>query len=150
MTNKLTLLAVLSVGTMACTATSAPPPSVTKVYDFSVRRLDAPRSPSPTASSSPRSLLRFAIAAMDARLAACASSSAHPAGTIDITTRVVIDRERSAIEGVDVNAFGDAGLAACFRDALLAVDVPSIEVPEPELWTLHTPVIVDANDTATR
>ena len=145
------LLAALSLapslGLAACVAETAEVPE--KIYDLAPRRIDDARKAPPPTDASPKQQIRFLLARALPDVAACLAGTNHPAGTVDVTLSIALDPGGPAsVDGALVEAFGDARLAACIRGALLEADVSSLAAPTTaERWTIHAPLLVDANYT---
>ena len=120
-----------------------------KVYDFAPRRLDEARTVPPPTAASPKQQLRFVLARALPAVAACLAGTNHPAGTVDVTLSIALwPGEPAMVHGARVEAFGDVRLAACIRSALLETDASAIAPPAAaERWTIHAPLLVDANYT---
>ena len=148
-----TLLAALALaphlGCVDPAVEPAPAPVPEKVYDFSPRRLDEPRPAPPPIDASPKTQLRFVLSRALPEVARCLAGTNHPAGTVDITLSIALDPGAPAVvDGALVEAFGDLRLAACIRGALMDADVSALAAPETaERWTIHAPLVVDANYT---
>jgi hypothetical protein len=120
-----------------------------RVYDFSPRRLDTAPVPQPPLGAGAKRQLTFALGSARTEILACLQNTNHPAGTIEITLFIALDPTTDAfIDGARVNAFGDAALGKCIHNAWLATDVTVLDSPETaERWTIHAPLVVDANYT---
>ena len=151
------LLAAVSLapwlGLAACIEEPVEAPTTTdvpeRIYDFSPRRLEDARHAPPPTGTSPKQTLRYVLSRTLPDVAACLSGTNHPAGTVDVTLSIALEPGVPAeLEGVLVEAFGDAPLAACIRRALLSADVSSLASPAAaERWTIRAPLLVDANYT---
>jgi hypothetical protein len=151
-----TILAAVSLapwlGLAACVDDPVETPAVAvrdRIYDFSPRRLDEARLAPLAVPASPKQQIRFVLSRALPDVAACLAGTNHPAGTVDVTLSIALEPDAPAVVGgVLVEAFGDVRLAACIRGALLEADVSAIESPAaPERWTIHAPLLVDANYT---
>ena len=152
-----TLLAAISLapwlGLAACVddTVEAPiaPDLPERIYDFAPRRIDDARKASPPTEASPKQTIRFVLSRAVPEIAACLSGTNHPAGTIDVTLSIVLaPGAPPLVDGALVEAFGDVRLAACIRGALFETDVSAIAPPAAaERWTIHAPLLVDANYT---
>jgi hypothetical protein len=120
-----------------------------RVYDFSPRQLDTTPAPRPPEHASGKRQITFALGSAHAEIAACLGNTNHPAGTVDVTLVISLDPVTDAVvDSARVNAFGDAALGRCIRNAWLATDVTILDTPPTaERWTIHAPLIVDANYT---
>lgn len=154
-----TLLAALSLapslGLAACVAdtTEAKMSSDVpeRIYDFSPHRLDDLRAEPPGPTATPKQQIRFVLSRALPEVARCLSGTNHPAGTIDITLSIALPPDGPAvIDAALVDAFGDSRLSSCIRGALMDADVTALAVPAvAERWTIHAPLLVDANYTGT-
>ena len=150
------LLAALALaptlGLAACIAdpTEAPPAELPeRIYDFSPRRLDTLPAEPPAAGASAKTQIRFVLSRAMPAVSTCLRNTNHPAGTVDITVSIALaPDDPPLVDGALVEAFGDARLAACIRGVLMAADVSALASPAAaERWTIHAPLLVDANYT---
>lgn len=120
-----------------------------RLYDFAPRRFDAAPAPLPPPGASAKRQITFALGSARAEISSCLRNTDHPAGTVDVTLFVELDPATDAyVDGALVEAFGDVALSQCIRNAWLATDVTVLDTPQTaERWTIHAPLVVDANYT---
>lgn len=109
-----------------------------QIYDFAARSVTG-EVHATAATASPKSQLRAALEQLQPELARCTRGTA---GTIDLTLRIVVDRDAPAVLDSAELEYVDPGAVDCLGEAVASIDLSHVTAPQSAIWVVHAPFAV--------